>query len=115
MRSSQVTFAAVSVVMGSLAGAGVNIATGRPTPAIVLGTLVLVLAWAGLEAWRTARSGPGLAASRGVTVRQDARRVDGKMTAYRGRPIGRPVEIDQRIQQASSGSEIIGYDGDATP
>lgn len=110
MRSSHVTFAALSVVMGSLVSVGVNLATGRPTPAIVVGAVVLVLAWAGLEAWRAARSGGG-----SVAVRQDVRRVDGRMTGYRGRPVGGPVEIDQRIQRAGSGSEVIGYDGDATP
>jgi hypothetical protein len=115
VKSAHVVFAAVSVVTGSLAGAGVNLATGRPTPAIVLGTAILVVAWAGLEAWRAARSSDDATGSGGVAVRQNMRRVDGRMIGYRGRPVGGPVEIDQRVQRAGSGSEIIGYDGDAAP
>lgn len=50
-----------------------------------------------------------------MVVHQDASRIDGQMTAYRGRPIGGHIEIDQKIGHAGSGSQVIGYDGDATP
>lgn len=113
MRASHAAAAAISIVMGSLVGAGVNLSTGRPTPAIVVGTVVLVVCWAGLEAWRAARPTAKPESTGAVTVEQDAGHVDGKLTGYRGGPAGGAVEVRQKIERAGSGSEIIGYDGDA--
>ncbi|MFD4668085.1 hypothetical protein ACFWNN_00040 [Lentzea sp. NPDC058450] len=90
---------------------GVNLATGRPAPAIIVGTTVLVVCFAALEAWR-ARSPQ--AADSGVKVRQSADHVNGKMIGYRGGPTSGSVDIHQDVKRAGSGSEIIGYDGNVT-
>ncbi|HEU5386716.1 MAG TPA: hypothetical protein VFV73_12500 [Streptosporangiaceae bacterium] len=105
------TPAAVSVVLGVVAGIGVSRATAaRPGLSAVLGAVATVAAWALWEAWRAARD-----ARRdddpGESVTQTASRVRGRLTGWAG-PLTarRPTRIHQTIGTVEPGGEVTGAD-----
>jgi hypothetical protein len=103
--------AAVSVVLGVVAGIWVSRATAaRPGLSVVLGAVAAVAAWALWEAWRAVRDARRDDSTE-ESVLQTARRVRGRLTGWAG-PLAarRSTRIAQRIGTVEQGGEVIGAD-----
>jgi hypothetical protein len=105
------TPAAVSVILGVVAGIWVSHATAtRPGLSAVVGAIATVVAWALWEAWRAVRDGHEESGS-GTSVAQTVRRVRGRLTGWTGPLAGRqPVRTSQKIGTVESGGEVVGID-----
>ena len=105
--------AAGSVVLGAAVAVGINIGTGHPAVAIVVGVVVLVALWAGLEAWRAVHAESSTSSDRPrKSVKQRARNVAGRLTGARGSGQETDVKVEQRMDDVLAGGEVIGYEGD---
>jgi hypothetical protein len=106
--------AAVSVVLGIIAGIGVSRATAvRPGLSAVLGAAATVVAWALWEAWRSVRNadpndGP-TASVKPTSVIQAAGHVRGRLLGWTG-PLGErpPSSTCQQVGTIEPGGEVIG-------
>lgn len=105
--------AAVVVVLTIAVSVVVNLVTASPSVTLVVAVVVLTVGLASLAAWErwSDDSAGDEREDTGTAVRQDAKKVDGSMTAYetaerthRGR-----IDIDQQIGSVGPGASVIGY------
>jgi len=105
-------WAALSMVLGALVGAGVNLLTDSWNWTIAGAVMAALIIWAAIE-WH--RAATGVSANRGPTgpeigVVQNVRRVAGKLTGVRRRAdASGPVRVRQTSDYVEAGGEVTGY------
>jgi hypothetical protein len=103
--------AAGSVVLGALAGAGINVLTSAWSWAVAAAVAVTVGAWAALE-WHRACGDDRedrVAKADDGGVRQKIRRVTGHVTGARSSHGAVGISVLQEIDEVVDGGEVIGY------
>jgi hypothetical protein len=91
----------------------INFATAaRPEIPIIAGAGTAILAWAGFEGWRATRQErhqrPHKDGEGQVSVVQDAARISGRITGFRGESRGHRLRIYQTASRVDRGAEMVG-------
>jgi hypothetical protein len=98
--------AGASIALGASVAVLISLWTSSGSIPIVVGLVVALIAWVGLEVWRAVREDD---AAEGLTVVQRVRRVRGRLTGARG-PVPQPTQVDMHIDTIEEGGQVIGYD-----